>query len=124
MGIGYSSSRDRGRAPEAARATLDDALVIVQQQWNGWRTATTRLRDLEQVQWKQPAGAPRPLIHAHVRCDRIVSGQLPHDCSSSTHPHEVMICVLKSHTAVDVFDALVRRADRFRTTLGMERERR
>lgn len=83
--------------------------VVVQDQWNGWRTAMVLLADLEDVRWLQPAGAPRPLIHAHVSCSKLHPGDLRHTCDGAA-PHAVLVCVLKSHTAPRVFAELARRA--------------
>ena len=88
-----------------------DALVVVQREWNGWRTAMTRVSDLEHVHWAQPSGAPRPLLHAHVRCTDVVSGAIPHECHQTSPPHYLLVCLLKCHTSAGVYDDLVRRAD-------------
>ena len=90
-------------------------LVVVQREWNGWRTALASVADLEDVHWLQPAGAPRPLIHAYVPCAKLRSGNIPHDCDRASAPHHLLVCVLKSHTAPDVFEALTRRAGEART---------
>jgi hypothetical protein len=85
-------------------------LVVVQREWNGWRTALASLDDLEDIRWLQPDGAPRPLIHAYLLCTRLQSGDLPHDCDASSGPHRLLVCVLKCHTAPGVFEALSSRA--------------
>ena len=85
-------------------------LVVVQREWNGWRTALARVSDLEDVHWRQPTGAPRPLVHAYVPCVNLQSGNILHECDPATAPHHLLVCVLKSHTAADVFEALTRRA--------------
>jgi hypothetical protein len=89
----------------------DQALVVVQREWNGWRTGMVQLADLEDVHWSQPTGAPRPLIHAYVCCNMITSGDIPHDCQPAGSPHKVLVCLLKCHTAPCVFEELSRRAD-------------
>ena len=85
----------------------DHGMVVVQREWNGWRTAIVHLSDLEDVHWAQPHGAPRPLIHARVRDDKIVEGDSARDPSTT----RVVICVLKRHTTPGVFLELTRRAD-------------
>jgi hypothetical protein len=90
---------------------LQAALVVVQRAWSEWRTALVRVSDLEDVHWFRPAGAVRPLIHAYVWCDRVVSGRLSHDCAKSPCPHRVLVCLLKSHTTGYVFEELSRRAN-------------
>jgi len=86
------------------------ALVVVQRDWNGWRKAMTPMAALQDVHWHQPAGAPRPLIHAYVSCRELTSGDVPHDCAGRA-PHRLLICVLRQHTAPSVFCALVERAN-------------
>ena len=92
-------------------ANLQTPLVVVQRAWSEWRTALVRVSDLEAVHWFRPAGAVRPLIHAYVWCDRVVSGRLSHDCTKSACPHRVLVCLLKSHTTGCVFEELARRAN-------------
>jgi hypothetical protein len=86
-------------------------LIVVQNEWNGWRTGWVRFADLEDVHWFQPLGAPRSLIHARIYCTSIVKGHLPHDCNTTTAPHRLMVCVLKCHTDPLVFDELSRSAN-------------
>ena len=93
------------------QGNLPTALVVVQRAWSEWRTALVRVSDLEDVHWFRPAGAVRPLIHAYVMCDRVVSGRLSHDCTKSACPHRVLVCLLKSHTTGSVFEELARRAN-------------
>jgi hypothetical protein len=89
----------------------DPALIRVQREWDGWRTAEVRLNDLQDVHWFQPAGAPRPLVHAYVSCDSVMSGDLPHDCHCTPAPHRLLVCVLKRHTTGRAYSEMVRRAD-------------
>jgi hypothetical protein len=84
--------------------------VVVQRAWSDWRTAVVHITELEDIHWFQPAGAARPLIHAYVWCDKIISGNLSHDCFRSPGPHRLLICLLKSHTAPCVYEALAERA--------------
>jgi hypothetical protein len=90
---------------------VEGSLVVVQREWNGWRTALTRLVDLEHVHWLQPSGAPRRLIHAYVPCTKLQSGNIPHECDEPSAPHRLLVCILKCHTAPGVFEALSRDAD-------------
>jgi hypothetical protein len=85
-------------------------LVLVQQDWSGWRKAWIPVSSLEDVHWHQPAGAPKPLVHGYVSCAALVSGDLPHDCVGTT-AHRLLVCVLRRHTAACVFDTLVQRAN-------------
>ena len=92
-------------------ALTEDAIIAVQTEWNDWRTAMVRVGHLEDVHWAQPSGAPRPLIHAVVSCDRIHSGQIAHHCELTTPPHYLLVCVLKCHASPSVYEHLSRRAD-------------
>jgi hypothetical protein len=92
------------------RETHDVDLVRVQWTWDAWRTAMVRVRDLEDVHWSWPPGAPRPLIHASVLCTMLSVGDLDHDCEPSARPHRVAVCLLKSHVSTHVFEYLEQRA--------------
>jgi len=94
-----------------------DVLIRVQREWNGWQDAEVPLRDLEDVHWFQPHGAPNPLIHGYVNCTQLVSGSLAHDCNSRSAPHRLLVCVLKRHTIVTAFAELAQRADARRTNI-------
>lgn len=93
---------------------IEDALVAVQNEWNGWRTAMVRVADLQNIRWAQPFGARLPMIHAIVSCDRLVSGRIAHQCDG-TVCHRLAVFVLKSHTQPAVFAELSKMADRAAT---------
>ena len=78
--------------------------------WCGWRTALARVRDLENVHWFQPVGAPRALLHAEVPCSAVPAGAVPHECDEATRPHRVMVCILKNHVTAAVYESLARLA--------------
>ena len=86
-------------------------MVPVRRDWNGWRTAEVRVSDLQNVHWFQPRGAPNPLVHGYVSCGNIVKGDIPHDCNPADAPHQLLVCVLKSHTVAAAYVELARRAD-------------
>jgi hypothetical protein len=98
----------------------DEALVTVQREWSGWRTAFVRVRDLQDIHWFQPIGAPRSLIHAYVRCADVVEGDLPHDCASTPPPHRLLVCVLKSHTTGVVYAEIAQCADKAWMSRGFQ----
>jgi hypothetical protein len=105
---------DAAPQPLDARASAhlgERTEIVVQREWNGWRTARVRVSDLEDVHWLQPPGALRPLIHAYVPCTAIHSGDLSHDCGQADAPHMLLVCVLKSHVAPSIFAHLSRSAD-------------
>jgi hypothetical protein len=89
----------------------DSPIVRVQSEWSGWRTATVRLSDIQEIHWFQPPGAPRRLVHGYVSCARMVAGGLPHNCPGSDTRHRLLGCVLKDHTLPAVYAELERRAD-------------
>ena len=76
---------------------IDDLLVCVQCEWDGWRTAEVRLVDLQNLHWLQPERAPRPLVHGYVSCACIIAGGLSHECDRTEGPHTLLVCVLKKH---------------------------
>ena len=95
---------------QSPKPEIDDAVIAVQSEWNGWRTAMVRVSALDNLHWAQPAGAPRPLINAVVDCDRLPSGRIAHACDRTSAPHRLSVCILKSHTQAAVFQELARRA--------------
>lgn len=102
----------RGRSVEHK-----ETLIRVQSDWNAWRTAEVRLGDLQNIHWRQPRGAPSPLVHGHVSCSSIVSGDIPHRCTHADAPHRLLVCVLKRHTIPAAYTELTRRADAQPTSL-------
>lgn len=117
MTLRRTAAVDEGRdALLAANASptveaIEGAIVAVQSEWNSWRTGMVRAAHLQNVHWAQPRGAPRPLVHAFVSCDRLQSGQIEHHCELTPPPHRLLVCVLKSHTQSSIFEALARQAD-------------
>jgi hypothetical protein len=87
----------------------DDALVSVNGEWHGWETAEVRVGDLETIHWRQPTGAPRPLLHGYISCAK-TAGRLPHACATGTAPHRLLVCVLKKHTVPSIYAEIARRA--------------
>lgn len=83
--------------------------ISVRSAWNGWETAEVALADLEDAHWLRPPGAPRPLVHAFVTCDRFTGGWISHECGGT--PHRLRVCVLRSHTAASAYSQLARQAD-------------
>jgi hypothetical protein len=90
---------------------IDDTLIPVHRDWNGWQAAEVRLGDLREIHWLQPQGAPRPLVHAYVSCTSLMNGTIPHDCGAANTPHQLLVCVLKKHIFPSVHRELARRAD-------------
>ena len=90
---------------------VDAASIIrVQSEWNSWQTVGVRLEALRDVHWSRPAGAPQPLLHGYVSCADFIGGDLPHACHGAHSPHDLLVCVLRKHTADAVYADLTRRA--------------
>jgi hypothetical protein len=86
----------------------DDCAISVNVAWNDWRPAKARLCDLRDVHWHQPKGAPHPMLHAYVSCREITGSAMLHQCEAASAPHDIRVCVLKSHNIPAVYTKLVR----------------
>lgn len=91
----------------------EDTLIPVQREWNGWRLAEVRFKDLQDVHWYQPPGAPRALLHGYVSPSTVVSGDLV-EPSHEHAPDRLLVCVIKCHMAAPIYTALAARADHAR----------
>lgn len=91
--------------------TMDEMLVCVQREWDGWQTAEVRLANLHNIHWFQPHRAPRALLHGYISCASITTGEIPHNCERTEGPHRLLVCVLKRHSAPSVYAEIARRAD-------------
>lgn len=89
----------------------ENDLIRVQAEWNGWRSATIRVRDLDDVHWLRPVGAPRAVLHGYVSCTCLVAGDSLHECERTSLPHRLRVCILKRHTIPAVYADLARRAE-------------
>jgi len=85
-------------------------VVRVQREWSGWRSAEVSIDDLEQVHWRQPAGAPHRFLSAYVSCQRLAGTDIAHDCAGRSGPHQILVCVLKRHVIPSVYAEIERRA--------------
>jgi hypothetical protein len=92
----------------------DDMVIRVQADWNDWRDAAVRLRDLHDVHWWRPTGSPHELVHGYISCSRILEGDVPHWCDEHSAPHRLHVCVLKKHTLPAVYAELLRRVEALR----------
>ncbi len=79
--------------------------------WNDWHWANAPLAALRDVHWRQPAGAPRPIVHAYISCSAVTDGELSHRCAAASRPHDVLVCVLRRHNLPAAYTALARQAD-------------
>jgi hypothetical protein len=92
-------------------AISSDTVICVQGKWDDWKTAEVRLRNLQDVHWSQPTGAPRPLAHGYILCSDIIIGEVAHACDGGALPHRLRVCVLKRHSAPTIYAEIARRAD-------------
>jgi hypothetical protein len=90
---------------------IHDDLVRVQSDWKDWRTVEVRLRDVTDLHWSQPAGAPHALLHGYISCASIVSGELSHRCDQSSAPHRLLVCALKRRTPTAIYAIMALQAD-------------
>jgi hypothetical protein len=101
---------------ETSMQAHDGMLIRVLSEWNGWRTAEVRFRDLQIVHWFQPSQAPHRLLHGYISCTTLVTGDIPHNCDrGSSVPHRLLVCILKRHAIPSAYAELARRADEQRT---------
>lgn len=89
---------------------IDDRTIFVEQTWNGWRIAEIPVRNLHEVHWRQPAGAPRALLHGYISCGDIAADVFAHDCDRGSAPHRLLVCVLKKHCAPSTYASVAERA--------------
>ena len=94
-------------------SVTNETLIPVQREWNGWRLAEVRFKDLQDVHWFQPPGAPRALLHGYVSPSTVVSGDLVEQRNGEA-PDRLLVCVIKCHTAAPIYTALAARADQAR----------
>ncbi len=85
--------------------------VRVHAPWNGCTSAMVHSADLHGLHWLQPGGAPRPLLHAYVDCDKLTNGSIPHACVRGSRPHSILVCILKRHAMPEVYAGLAHCAD-------------
>jgi len=88
-----------------------DVVIRVHREWAGWQSAEIRLRDLEDVHWHRPAGAPHALIHGFVSSAMLTGGDISGDANPASTPVRTLVCVLKRHCTPTTFAQLARRAD-------------
>ncbi|HUE88141.1 MAG TPA: hypothetical protein VMO26_18870 [Vicinamibacterales bacterium] len=91
----------------------EETLIPVQREWNGWRLSEVRFKDLQDVHWFQPPGAPRALLHGYVAPSTVVSGDLV-EKTGGQPPDRLLVCVIKCHMAAPIYTALAARADQAR----------
>ena len=103
------------KAKPSRSITADTALVVVRRQWNNWQRASYRLADLDGIHWDSISGgvrapAPQAFLHAYVRCDGMLDGELAHSGAHGPCPHPIKVCVVKADNEPAVIRWLVQRA--------------
>jgi hypothetical protein len=96
---------------ESTILTPDPLQIRVTSDWNGWHGAEVRLRDIHGLHWRQPDGAPKPLLHGYVACTDVLNGDMPHQCELRSAPHPLLVCIIRRHTVPALYAELVRRID-------------
>jgi hypothetical protein len=86
-------------------------IICVQSEWDGWKTAEVQVPALAGLHWRQPGGAPRPLLHGYIYCSDIINGEVPHACADSDRPHRLLVCVLRRHSLPSTYAELACHAD-------------
>ena len=82
-------------------------IVQVRDTWSSWRVAEVPIDDLEDVHWRQPLGAPRPILHAYVQCTKL-KGEIRPGCTGNGRR---LVCVLRRAVTASIHAALARQAD-------------
>lgn len=107
-----AAKKSEKRPEEEVLAEIAEAnpWVYIRRQWNDWRKARVRLKDLHNLRWDDVSGgvyarAPQPFIHGYVWCDR-VHGELAHSCLHGEGPHWIKVCVVKRDNEPRVFKIL------------------
>jgi hypothetical protein len=95
-----SSADGAGGKGQRMHHAGDDAVVEVRQEWNDWRIATYRLRDVSELRWSWRGGGtkrrtPQPFVHGYVMCDEKIGGELAHVCSPGA-PHRLKVCLTRT----------------------------
>ena len=78
----------------------EEPSVWVRRQWNDWRKARVRVRDLQGLHMTDTSGginvrAPRDFLHGYIWCNQLLEGELAHSCSHGAGPHRIKVCVIK-----------------------------
>ena len=86
---------------DAAAVAAEPGLVVwVRRQFDDWRHAAYRMDDLSGLHWSSIGGglqrrANREYLHAYVRCDGMIAGELAHSCRHGQGPHRIKVCITK-----------------------------
>jgi hypothetical protein len=96
---GSSADRAVGNG-NATSGEGDERIIEVRQEWNDWRIATYRLRDVSELRWAWRGGGskrrtPQPFVHGYVMCNAMIRGELAHMCPHGEPPHRLKVCLTK-----------------------------
>lgn len=80
-----------------------DFIVTVKRGWfSGWRLAKYHFSDIRNLRWSNMSGGvneilPRTTLMGYVWCDGMLEGELDHSCRHGRPPHEILVCLFKTH---------------------------
>jgi hypothetical protein len=91
---------DRHTTQQIAEPPEQVATVSVRRQWNDWKIAQYKLKDIGRLHWSNLSGginatAPQLFVHGYVLCDQMIDGELSHSCRHGPPPHLVKVCITK-----------------------------
>ncbi len=85
--------------------------VQIRRQWNDWRIGEVELSQLDDLHWDSVSGgvhapAPRPFIHAYVKCTD-VEGDISHSGAHGECPHRIKVVLVKKDNSRVVWDKVL-----------------
>jgi hypothetical protein len=88
-----------------------DETVTVRRQWNDWRHATVRIKDIGGLHLSDTSGgvharSPRAFLHGYVLCDSFIDGEVAHSCRHGSGPHNIKVCIVQKDNTKQVYAAL------------------
>jgi len=92
----------------------DQVTVNVRRQWNGHRSATFRIDDLDDWRWDTISGgvnavAPQPFVHAYGWCNGMIDGEIAHSGTHGPCPHRIKVCLTRNDNQA-VWSEVLKRA--------------
>ena len=90
--------------------------VHVRRRWNTPELAEASIEALWDLHFRdEPGGVcralPRGFLFAHVWCDKLAASALGHHCRTDPPaPHELLVCILPTDNAAEIYEALRVRA--------------
>ena len=80
----------------------EDPLVTVSRAPGDYQTAQYRMSDIANLHWSHLTGGvhrflSRPRVMGYVWCNEMETGEVVHSCRHGSRPHEIKVCVLRTH---------------------------